>query len=481
MWERLRTYLENNPGVRVLQRAVDSEFYPALICLLVFMSYCSRHEVLFAAVLIAFASVTLVLFRDLRPILPPLFMFIFALPLVHAPKRPTYSDYYSSTPVLISLGLMILVLLAALILHFLIWGGFTDMFRRKTRFTWFILPLSVALLLNGIFSEAYAPINITYSIAIVLVWFFLYLLFRFGLEGGQETLRYFCVVCQWTVILLVLELIYVYITCDVLVGGIIVEGRIYFGWGINNNYGAIVTILLPPLFYLASTRKNGWIQFLLIIAAYAAIFLSMCRAAVLVGSVVLLCCLVAVCFFGANRGLFRLLLGVSLLAGGVILIVFRTQIIETFSFLFDIGFSDAGRFDLWRGGLEIFRRYPIFGGGFNAVSYYELFHSWAGSAMPGMLHNTVIELFCVSGAFGGIAYLAYRARTVQLVLYRMNGERFFLGMMVAAIVGVGMLDNPMFNFYPTFFTTVALVLIEHDYDETLARPKIPRARRSTSA
>ena len=468
MWERMRTYLENNPGVRVLQRAVDSEFYPALICLLVFMSYCSRHEVLFAAVLIAFASVTLVLFRDLRSILPPLFMFIFALPLVHAPKRPTYSDYYSSTPVLISLGLMILVLLAALILHFLIWGGFTDMFRRKTRLTWFILPLSVALLLNGIFSEAYAPINITYSIAIVLVWFFLYLLFRFGLEGGQETLRYFCVVCQWTVVLLVLELIYVYITCDVLVGGIIVEGRIYFGWGINNNYGAIVTILLPPLFYLASTRKNGWIQFLLIIAAYAAIFLSMCRAAVLVGSVVLLCCLVAVCFFGANRGLFRLLLGVSLLAGGVILIVFRTQIIETFSFLFDIGFSDAGRFD-------------VFGGGFNAVSYYELFHSWAGSAMPGMLHNTVIELFCVSGAFGGIAYLAYRARTVQLVLYRMNGERFFLGMMVAAIVGVGMLDNPMFNFYPTFFTTVALVLIEHDYDETLARPKIPRARRSTSA
>ena len=267
MWERLRTYLENNPGVRVLRRAVDSEFYPALICLLVFMSYCSRHEVLFAAVLIAFASVTLVLFRDLRPILPPLFMFIFALPLVHAPKRPTYSDYYATTPVLVSLGIMIFVLLAALVLHYLIWGGFTDMFRHKTRLTWFILPLSVALLLNGIFSEAYAPINITYSIAIVLVWFFLYLLFRFGLEGGQETLRYFCVVCQWTVILLVLELIYVYITCDVLVGGIIVEGRIYFGWGINNNYGAIVTILLPPLFYLASTRKNGWIQFLLIIAA----------------------------------------------------------------------------------------------------------------------------------------------------------------------------------------------------------------------
>lgn len=469
MRERLRTYLENSPGVRVIQRAVESEFYPALICLLVFMAYCSRFELLFAAVLIAFASVTLVLFRDLRSILPPLFMFIFAVTLRHAPKRPTYSDYYFTTPVLVSLGILIFVLLTALVLHYVIWGGFCDMFRQKTRLTWFILPLSVALLCNGLFAEGYAPINITYSIALVLVWFFLYLIFRFGLSGGKETLRYFCIVCQWTAILLILELVYVYITCDVLVDGIILDGRIYFGWGINNNYGAAMTILLPSLFYLASTRKNGWIQFLLIIASYAAIMLSMCRAAVLVGAVVLLCCLVAVCLYGTNRGLFRLLLGVSFLTGLVILVTLRAQIIEAFSFLFGVGFSDAGRFDLWRGGIKIFLRYPLFGGGFNAVSYHELFHSWAGSGMPGMLHNTVIELFCVSGAFGGISYLAYRARTVQMVLYRMNGERFFLGMMIVAIAGVGMLDNPMFNFYPTFFTTVALVLIEHDYDETLAR------------
>lgn len=471
MRERLRTYIENSPGVRVLHRAVDSEFYPALICLIVFMAYCSDHELLFATVLVAFASVTLVLLRDLKSFLPPLFMFIFAVTLKHAPRLPTFSDYYFTASVLISIGILVCVLFAALVLHFVIWGGFTDMFRRKTRLTWFILPLSVALLCNGLFAEGYAPINITYSLALIFVWFFLYLFFRFGLSGGQETIRYFCVVCQWTAILLILELIYVYITCDVLVNGIIVEGRIYFGWGINNNYGAAMVILLPPLFYLAGSRKNGWIQFFLIIVSYAAILLSMCRAAVLVGFVIFLCCLIAVCLDGANRNLFRFLLGVSLLTGLVLVITLRTQIIETFSFLFNAGFSDAGRFDLWRGGIEIFRRYPVFGGGFNAVSYYELFHSWAGSGMPGMLHNTIIELLCVSGAFGGLTYLAYRARTVQMVLYRMNGERFFLGMMIAAIVGVGMLDNPMFNFYPTFFTTVALVLIEHSYDEARALAK----------
>ena len=471
MRERLRTYLENNPGVRVIQRVAESEFYPALICLLVFMAYCSDHELLFATLLVAFASVTLILFRDLKTFLPPLFMFIFAVTLKHAPKRPTYSDYYFTAPVLVSLGILVVVLLTALVLHFVIWGGFSDMFRKRTRLTWFILPLSVALLCNGIFAEGYALINLTYSLAVVFVWFFLYLFFRFGLSSGEETVRYFAVVCQWTAILLLLELVYVFITRDVLVDGIIVEGRIFFGWGINNNYGAAMTILLPPLFYLASTRKNGWIQFLLIVASFAAIVLSMCRAALLVGTVILLCGFIAGCFCGANRGLFRLLLGVSCLTGIAIFFVLRTQIMDTFSFLFNIGFSDEGRFDLWRGGIQIFLRYPVFGGGFNAVSYNELFHSWAGSGMPGMLHNTVVELFCVSGAFGGVSYLAYRARTIQLVLWRMNAKRFFLGLMVAAIVGVGMLDNPMFNFYPTFFTTVALVLIEHDYDETMARRK----------
>ena len=334
MRERLRTYLENSPGVRAIQRAAESEFYPALVCLLVFMAYCSDYEMLFATVLIAFASVTLILFRDLKTLLPPLFMFTFALTLKHAPRRPTYSDYYFQTPVLVSFAILILVLLTALVLHYVIWGGFTAMFRKKTRLTWFILPLTVALLCNGLFAEGYAPINITYSIALVFVWIFLYLVFRFGLSPGEETVRYFTVSCQWTAILLILELFYVYVTRDVLVDGIIVEGRIFLGWGINNNYGAAMTILLPALFYLAYTRKNGWIQFLLIVAAFAATVLSMCRAALLVGAVIFLAGFITGCFYGTNRNLFRLLLGVSLATGAVTLIALRTQIIETFSFLF---------------------------------------------------------------------------------------------------------------------------------------------------
>ena len=89
--------------------------------------------------------------------------------------------------------------------------------------------------------------------------------------------------------------------------------------------------------------------------------------------------------------------------------------------------------------------------------------------MPGLCHNTVIELFCAAGAFGGISYLAYRARTAQLVVSHMTFDRFFLGMILFTLTAIGLLDNVMFNVYPMFFGNAALVLIEGDYNETLAR------------
>lgn len=468
MKKKIRAFFDSNSGVRLIRRIADSDLYPALFCLLAFMAYCSHIEILFAAILIALAAITLVFCENLKPILPPLFMFYFIVNLYHAPKQPTYSHYYSSPSALFSIGILVLVLLSALVFHLWLFGEISAMFRHKTRLTYFIIPLSIALLCNGLFAEGYAPINLTFALTTILIWFFLYLLFFFGLPRGKETIRYFCSVCEWTAILLILELIYVYITRDVLVEGVIIESRISFGWGINNNYGAVTAMLIPPLFYLAGTRKHGWIHFLLAGATYAAMVLSLCRAAMLVGTLIFGVCLIAVCCFGSNKGLFRIFLCMALtfLVGCVIF--FREEILATFSSLMELGFSDEGRFALWRGGMEIFLRYPIFGGGFNTVSYHNLFHSWAGSAMPGLLHNTVIELFCATGAFGGISYLAYRARTVQLVLHRMTTERFFLGMVIAAIVGVGLLDNPMFIIYPTFYSTVALALVEGDYDDTMA-------------
>ena len=467
MREKIHAFFDSNSGVRLIRRIADNDLYPALFCLLTFMGYCSQIELLFAAVIMALAAISLVFCKDLKPALSPLFMFYFVVGLSHAPKQPTYSHYYSSATALFGIGILAVVLVSALAFHLWLYGEIPAMFRRKTRLTYFIIPLSIALLCNGLFAEGYALINPAFALATIFVWFFLYLLFYFGLPRGKDTIRYFCSICEWTAILLILELIYVYITRDVLVGGVIIESRITFGWGINNNYGAVTAMLIPPLFYLAGTRKHGWIHFLLACATYAVMVLSLCRAAMLVGTIIFGVCLIAVCCFGSNKGLFRIFLCMALAFIVGCLAFFRHKIFDVFSSLLELGFSDEGRFALWRGGIEIFFRYPIFGGGFNTVSYHDLFHSWAGSAMPGLLHNTVIEMFCATGALGGIAYLAYRARTIQLVLYRMTKERFFLGMVMAAILGVGLLDNPMFIFYPTFYSTVALALVEGDYEETL--------------
>lgn len=469
MRERFRVFLDRNTGVRWIRRLTESPLYPAFFCLLVLMSFCSKVEVVFATVIIAVTAVTLVVARDLKPLIPPLFSAYFLVPLVHAPQRPTYSIYYTSPTVRVCIVVLAATLIATLIIHFWLWGGFVEMFTRKTRMTWFILPLAVALLLNGLFAEGYAPINIGFSLVTIFSWIILYLIFMFGLPHGKETVRYVANTCQWVAILLILELLYVYITQDVLEEGTIMEARILFGWGINNNFGAILTVMLPPLFYLAGTRRNGWMQFLLAVAAYAAIVASLCRAAILVGTVVFGICLLALCVSGNNRGLYRVATLSVFFFLCVSAVFLHDELAELFSSLVTKGFSGEGRLELWKGGLRIFIENPIFGGGFSSVSYHDLFHSFAGGAMPGLCHNTVIEIFCAAGAFGGISYLAYRARTVQLIVSHMTFDRFFLGMILFTLTAIGLLDNVMFNVYPMFFGSVALVLIEGDYNETLAR------------
>ena len=53
MREQFRAFLDRNTGVGWIRRLTESPLYPAFFCLLVFMSFCSKVEVVFATVIIA--------------------------------------------------------------------------------------------------------------------------------------------------------------------------------------------------------------------------------------------------------------------------------------------------------------------------------------------------------------------------------------------------------------------------------------------
>ncbi len=474
MIERLRTFFSSNSTIRRLRENLEGDEYPALVALGMLICYITGLEVPGIALLILLSAAGVLVSPNLKCVIPPLLIVPFSLPLKHTPGIPTYSDYYLQPWVIVLAAICACALLACVIMHYILWGAAKETFLTPTKLTPYLAVLSFGLLLNGVGAPGYTIQDFLAGLSLVALWGLLYMLLFRGVKFNKKTMEYFCRVCQWEAILLILELAYVVLTNEAIEDGVILKNRIVFGWGIQNNFAGILVWLLPPVFYLAVTNKNGWRQLLLSVCMMAAIFFSMCRSALVVGAVIYFACLCVACFMGANKTLFRLFSCSGIVTALIIAVFFRERLFEVFRYYLDRGFSDSGRFDLWRGTLENFLHHPILGAGFHATP----FESWAGRTF-GYCHNTVIQMFGAGGIVAGGGYLCMRARTIWMSFYRITPERLFLGLALAGLLGVGLLDNHMFNVYPAFFYAMVVAFIEQDYlkhllptDENILKRKI---------
>ncbi len=458
MMGHLRSFLKSNSTIQRLRGFLNSHEYPPLVALGMFLCYISGTEVVGMAFLVFLTAFGVLVSSDLKCVIPPLLIVPFALPLMHTPGVPTYSDYYLQTWVLVLAVICGVTLLSCLVMHYILWGGARDTFVRPTKLTPYLIVLSLGLLLNGVGAPGYTVHDFLAGLSLVALWGVLYMVFLRGVKFDRGMMEYFCRICQWVAILLVAELLFVVLTNDVFVDGVIMKNRIIFGWGIQNNFAGILVWLLPPVFYLAATGKNAWFQLLLSVLMMVSVFFSMCRSALLVGFFVFLACLAVVCLYGKNKSLFRMFSVGCLVVSIFLMIFFQEKLFSVFRYYAERGVSDSGRFELWRGAWKNFMEHPLLGAGFHATP----FESWAGRTF-GYCHNTVVQLFSAGGLVAGGAYLLMRARTIWMAAYRLTLERTFLALMLVGLLGVGLLDNHMFNIYPPFFYALGIAFIEQDY------------------
>jgi O-antigen ligase len=122
----------------------------------------------------------------------------------------------------------------------------------------------------------------------------------------------------------------------------------------------------------------------------------------------------------------------------------------------DRGFSDNGRFNLWRAAFDAFLKAPMFGSGFYGLHV-------EGQAvfgpLPVMAHNTVLELLSAMGIFGLFAYAYYRIKSLWLFFEKPSLTKSFLGMSVLVILLESLLDNFVFNVYPMFYIMAAMAIV----------------------
>lgn len=454
----IRAFLDASPRVGHLRRFCASRWYILLIVLLTAVSYVTGGELVVWGVFVALASLAMVVCPDLLPVVPPTLTAVFCLSVRHAPMRPTYSPYLftgGGLAVVVSLSVIIVLAFAA---HLAIWGVRLPENTCRPALLPFLLPLALALLLNGVGQAGYTLKNLVFGAITALCWCGLYLVYALQLPRGKEAKEYFFDCCFAIAWLLLLELVYVYIVNGVVQDGAADAAKIVMGWGIHNGIGILFAMLIPLMLRMAAERRAAPLFYITASLLLVGIVLTTSRGSLLVGAGAFLVGGVPLCYRGDNRRVNRIFFAVVTLSALVVLLFFREPLLHFLPRFRTDGMNDNGRFDLWREGWHLFLGAPIFGAGFAAIS----FQSWAGGLFPGYLHNTIFELLGACGACAVVAYLVYRVQSVMLFVKRPTFDRTFMGLSIAVLLGGSLLDNHVFNIYPMFYYAVLLVLSEAD-------------------
>lgn len=440
-----------------LKSFYDGKYYPLLVTLLIFVAHSTELEIFFGGIMMLSLILGCWICDDLRFAITPFLCTIFVVPIAHSPNVPYYSKYYLE-PLPLTVIIVLLVMLIVSMICFAVRNRACFQKERvlKSRMFQSLLILCVALLLNGMISKGYTLQNLYYACSFLFSLLLMYFLFAAYIRFGRADIDYFMYCLVLAAMQITAQLIFAYFTSVDFVGMNPVKETVTLGWGVWTAIGGLLTLIMPACFYFAADHKRGWVGYLLGFAAFLAIFLSQSRGALLTGGLVLLLCLLALCFTGKykkrNR-LFTLAVVAVGLLGGVALFDKILSLLQNF---LNYGFGDNGRFDLWRTGIENFLKNPVFGSGFYAF----VNESWPKAVYPYFYHNTLVQMLGAAGAVGFLAYAYHRFCTVCMALKKPNFCKIFLGIGVLGWLCFCFIDVLFFSTYPTMFYALILLAME---------------------
>lgn len=230
------------------------------------------------------------------------------------------------------------------------------------------------------------------------------------------------------------------------------------GWGISNNIGLVVVLIMPLALYLASESRVPLVWYLVYALLALTVLFSFSR-----GSILAMIFLVVPSLCGSVR-----LAAKPRFAGASVLIVlaagvaaawvFADRLGEIFSeMIYGVGMDDNGRIELWKEGIRVFLDHNRWtGAGFGFGSSFEVdgaerFFRWYHNAPLQMLSNFGIV---------GLGCFAFHIATRYTAMFRKR-SKFGLFVFWGALAGgmYGMIDVTYYTVYyllPVVLTMVAL-------------------------
>ena len=495
---------ENNKIIAFLVRLQNSSFYPIFFAIICAISGVCGKEVYLPC--IWFLTLTVVfagLFTDdFKVFLVPALLLYYSIGFDVDPDYYTRYIQEAETPPfdqssIYHFAICVVLILGVLVYRIITSGLLKDIVAKKGLFFWGIIAINVSLLLNGLFSPHWKPINLLYGALMgagLLVFYCLFLVF---LSHSKNVISYACktLVCAGGIVVIQTLVLAIRLYMADFLWLVTNDGRVLglnrnlfsLAWGVPTITGAVIAMSIPAALYLAYKGRYPFISCSAACVLLATSFFVGSRSSLAVGALAFVIGLIICCFKNKNKRHNRIftlsLLSIGIV--GVLVLLFASgdpmamlrKIANTlrFNFIFDsdITFRDIfeERTDIWLGGLRDFLSAPIFGVGFSVGR--DVSHMESYNVFDIMYHNVIIEFLGSTGIVGILAFLFHLKHGIELMFRKFSWDRIIVLMIPILILLMSLLDN--FFFYPNFaivyavFIACAELMLEDSRRKALSR------------
>lgn len=460
--------LRDSPTAAKINCFLAHPAYILTVCALALVGNLFALELAVYTLFVAICVYAFVLGEDLRSIMP-LVILCYILPSAGNNPGITAQSIFSMENGGKHLLVLAGILVAALILGLLTnksWGGKAFFTKKRALLAGFLL-LTLTYLLSGIGSNGYRSLtgkNLLFSFTQALAVSLPYLLFSGGVNWQNIRKDYFAWIGFGVGCVLLGQILWVYKTTDVVIAGRIERGHIYTGWGMYNNMGGLLAMMIPFPFYLASRFRKGWIGSVVGTVFLVGVLLTCSRSSILTGCAVYILCIGLMIFSASNRRGNTVALIVVLSFIALTFLLFHRQLIRLFSEIVNRGLDPNSRDMIFQDGWKLFLRNPLLGNTFyppENMSWSWSTNSGFTSFFPARWHNTFIQLLASCGIAGTAAYLLHRYQTVRVFLRDRTREKAFIACSLGVLLISSLFDCHLFNIGPALFYSMALAFGEH--------------------
>lgn len=468
---------EKNRAVAAVAAWQKTIWFPAVYAVLGVVS-CSFGMAAYIPVYYIFMLLTVfaALFcEDSKVLLAPLLISYFAVGgdgILNYGQAITDVSLFFEPAGLVNMYIVGSVMAAAILFRLIADGTIAAVFRRRGLLTWGFLALAAAMLLNGIFSAAWEPLDLAWGLFMAVGLLLAYFIVPAMSDKTENIVGYLLRICLIVGLMICAEewILMGRLAADGMLleldeagkwtGGFVRDYQV-LGWGVSTYAAGMLAILIAPTMALAYSNRRGVWYYLAAVVMFLTIILLNARTAMLMGGIILLACMI-ICCFGTNRKqnriVFAVIVGAALVCVAGVWAVMGTN--DFFGFIAEMLRFDQGdnhRFERWANGWKDFLSAPIFGVGFMDGAATD------PSMYSNMYHNIFVQLIGALGVFGLLAFLFHIIQVAVLCVRKFRLERFLVLLGAAAVILTSLLDNFFFFFsvqlfYGAFLAAAELML-----------------------